>query len=188
MSKNDRDYAARMEGCLYAIRQWQIYEKEGKDPIEEFKKEMKRRGFVRLDITMNEKEFHELVSKMSNNIYNNMLVTLMWALKESEGFGKQRLQRVKKAFDKAVEDTFELNYLCEHYVSMADYCVELNEKYDLGLNTDFVAANEADFDQSQRRFNHEKWLEGIIGTLRQWGYDEPADRFQKKLDNKVIDY
>ena len=181
MAKIDKQMQSRMDGCLYAIHQIENYNKEGKDGLAEFKQEMIRRGFYRLDISITEKEYLELYQSTNNCIYNNMITMMMWALKESEGFGKSRLKRVKAAYDKALLDCMELNYLMNHYVTVSDYAVELNRQYDLGLDAEFLAASQEVFDEAQKKKQHFDWLKGIINTLRMWGYEEPAQRFEEKM-------
>lgn len=184
MGKVDLELKARMDGCLYAIRQIENYNASGKNGLEEFKNEMKRRGFLRLDISITEKIWNDQVNMMFRTLYANTITTLLYALKCQEGWGKVRLQRTKNTFDKVTKDAFDLDYMCEHYVRLQDYAISLNQDYDLGLDINLVSANEDQFDESMERYNTYEWLKGIINQLDLWVYCEAADKFREKIRAK----
>lgn len=79
-----------MQGMLFAHK---IAMERGLDELE---KEIKLRGILKLDIWADKKEVDELYDTLSTNLYQHMLVTVMYSLNNAFGFGRERLMRLKK--------------------------------------------------------------------------------------------
>lgn len=79
-----------MQGMLYAHK---IVMERGLDELE---KDIKMRGVLKLDIWADKKEVDALYDTLSTNLYQHMLVTVMYSLNNEYGFGKDRLERFKK--------------------------------------------------------------------------------------------
>lgn len=105
MAKRDKEYELRMQGMLYAL---EIAKNNG---VEALEKEMKMRGVTRAEITCKEEDVRKMYQMMSQNVYINMLTVVCWTLKENFGFGKQRLQKLKTAFDANAQIIQDLDYM-----------------------------------------------------------------------------
>lgn len=173
----DKEYNARMEGMSKA---YDIAKEQG---IEALFQEIKRRGYFMIDARMSQKEYTEMTEKVCTVIYNNILTCSAYALNQEFGFGEDRLKRWKNAFEKVTDDSFDWNYQSKQYVTMADYAVEMNRKYKLGINVDLVSANEDSFQERRERQEAYKkeYVKGIINTLKLNGYDEAGEFLEGKL-------
>ena len=69
----------------------------------------------------------------------------------------------------------------EHFVNLEDYAVELNQKYNLGLDVPIVAACQSQYDKEDPNYRNAKCLQGIINTLRLAGYHDAADYLTGKM-------
>ena len=173
---NDKLYEARMQGMIYATR---LAQEQG---IDELVKEVKRRGVTKVDLYVTQSKLQEIWDALSNNIYTNMLTTVAWVLHDTYGFGAERLKKFKAKYDKAIEDTLDLDYLGEHYVRLEDYAIELNKKYNLGIDVNVVAYCEEKNDESSPTFKNTFYLDGIINSLRIAGYNNAADYLESKKE------
>ena len=172
----DKSFEWRMQGMIYACK---IAKEKG---VEYLIKDIKRRGVTKADIIYKDSQLSELWDNLSKNIYTNMLVTVLYVLHDRYGFRKERLKKFKNFYDEAVNITLNLDYMGEHYVKMQDYAVELNKKYDLGLDIDKVAVCEDSFDENNPDYHNYKFVDGIIRTLVAAGYDEAAAYLESKKE------
>lgn len=124
----DKEFEQRMQGMVYACR---LAQEQG---IEALVKDVKQRGVTKVDITASDKQLADMWGALSDNIGQNMLTTVVWVLHDTFGFGQKRLQQFMTEFDKAAANLMSLDYMGEHYVTLEDYAVELNQKYNLGLD------------------------------------------------------
>lgn len=170
----DKEYEARMQGMIYA------YNKAKGEGIEALSRDIKKRGITKLTLTATERDMDYCFNQLSKNLYNNALTAVAYTLHDSFGFGKKRLQEFKKAFDKNVEATFDLDYIGEHYVRLEDYAIEINEKYDLGINVAQVSVCQDLHDKDDPRYRRCK-VERIIEELQNAGFNEAAEFIDKKL-------
>ena len=143
MKKSNKELEARIQGMLYAHK---IAKERGLDELE---KEIKLRGILKLDIWADKKEVDALYDTLSTNLYQHMLVTVMYSLNHEFGYGKDRLERFKKEFDKNVLMLTKLDWMGEHYVTFEDWGKELNQKY--GMNFDTTRMKE--LGESQDKHN-----------------------------------
>ena len=118
----DKFYEARIIGYIAA------FQKAKKEGIEALERDIKKRNIVRADLNIPERSMDELFGELSKNLYHNTMTAVAWTLHDVYGFGKKRILDFKKAFDKTVKDTLDLDYMGEHYVKLEDFAVELNER------------------------------------------------------------
>lgn len=167
MAKNNKEFDWRMQGMLYAHK---IVQEKG---LEALTKEIKMRGMLKLDLWARKGEVEELEMMLSKNLYANMLATFMFTLHDMFGFGKSRLQRLKEGLDKAVENVMDLDWMGGRYVRLQDYALELNEKYDLGLDIERII--ECQELQEEPEGKRRVELETMLQELRENGFDDAAE-------------
>lgn len=170
----DKSFEWRMEGMIYA------YNIAKKDGIEALAKDIKQRGILKAPMKFTNKQISEFWSELSQNLYYNMLTTMAYTLHEAFGFGKSRLHKAKAEFDRYALNAIDLDWMGEHYVKLEDYAIELNEKYDLGLDVARIAACQ---DAQERSTDHTGWCKTsrIIEELKAAGYKEAAAFLTKKM-------
>lgn len=174
MSKRDKEFEARMQGMIYAYN----LVKEG--GIEALTADMKKRNFLKAPMKFTTKQMDEFYQYVSTNLYNNMLTTVLYTLHDAYGFGAKRIKDFKRAFDKSVGDTMNLDYMGEHYVRLEDYAVEINDKFNLGLNVNLVAMSQDSYDETDSGYGRCK-VSTVIAELRDNGFFEAAEFLEKKL-------
>lgn len=175
MARKDREYEQWMAGVIYASN------KVVKDGVEELKKDIRKRNLLKVDIRMSERQMQEMYEELSAHVYNNMLVGMLYAIHDCYQFGKVRIKKVKDTFDKLVMDTIDLDYMGQHYVRLEDFAVELNEKYNLGIDISRVVASEESFD-ARRPDYHYCHVDRVLKELRENGFADAAVFLEKKLD------
>lgn len=173
----DKSFEWRMQGMIYACK---LAKEHG---IEYLEKDIKKRGVLKADIIYKDSQVKELWDNLRKNIYTNMLVTVLYVMYDKYGFRKDRLQKFRKFYDEAVKNTLDLDYMGEHYVKMQDYAIELNEKYNMGLDVDRVAFCEDSFDENNPNYRDYEYIDGIIRTLQAAGYTDAAQYLE---DKKVV--
>ena len=170
----DKFYEARMQGMIYALNKV----KEG--GVEALERDMRKRNLLKLPLSMTEGQMDEIYENMSANIYNNMLSIALFTLHDSFQFGKNRIRKFKDAFDKLTLDTVDLDYLGQHYIRFEDFAIEMNEKYDTGINISRVAATTTAID-SKRPDYHYCHIDTLIKELKNNGFKDAAVFIEKKL-------
>lgn len=170
----DKEWEARMQ-CLLSAYQTV---KEG--GLEALEKDIKRRGILGMPLAVSSKEAKKYYDNVSRNVYNNMLTGMLYALHDTFGFGKKRLDRLKAAFDRIVMCTQDLDYMGEHYVKLEDFAIELNEKYELDIDANIVAATQDIFDGRREEFRSCK-VDKVIRELRENGFVEAAEFLDRKM-------
>lgn len=171
----DKYYEARMQGAVWAGN---LIKKEG---LEAFDRDMRKRNLLKFAITVTEKEMDETYRDMNALIYHTLITGVLWTLHDMYTFGKKRLKEFKEAFDKTVEDTFDLDYMGEHYIRLEDFAVELNQRYDLGIDIPRVAVVQESYDKRNSKY-HMLRAERVIQELREAGYPDAAKFLEAKLD------
>lgn len=168
MAKVDKEYKTRMEGYVSAYR----FAKE--HGLDELEKDIKRRGFLQIPVQISKKEVDRFIEQISENLTHTMRTVMLYTLHRELGFGKKRLQRINEKFDKHTNAVFNFDYLGNHYVKLEDYAVEMNDKYDLGLDVERVAA-------CQDTCRHEKEnirmanVDVLIQRLYEYGFEDAAE-------------
>lgn len=174
MAKRDKDYENRMAGYIAA---YNIAKKEG---IEALEKDLRMRNVLKIDINVPGNKMKEYFEEISRNLYHNTLTAVAWTLHEGYGFGKKRIHEFKQAFDKTVQDTLDLDYLGEHYVKLEDFALELNQKYDLGIDYIRVAACQEVHDEGDANYRMCK-IDRVLQELCDGGFKDAAVFIEGKL-------
>ncbi len=172
----DKEFESRMQGMVYAC---QLAQEQGIDALVA---EVRKRGVTRVDITASDKQLNDMWGALSDNIGQNMLITVAWVLHDTFGFGQKRLQQFMTEFDKATSDLMNLDYMGEHYVTLEDYAVELNQKYDLGLDVIKATLATDMADKQDARVGNADKVTGIINALRLVGYEDAAAYLESKKE------
>lgn len=134
MSKIDKEYQIRMQGMIYALN---LAKKEG---IEALEKDIRNRNILKAPMNITEKQMDEFYSTMSANVYNRMLTVVVATLNDCFGYGEKRLKDFKKQFDEKTLVMSTLDKFGDNYATFTDYAIELNKKYNLGINIPVVMA------------------------------------------------
>lgn len=170
----DKEFEQRMQGMVYACR---LAQEQGIDALV---KTVKQRGVTKVDITASDKQLNDMWGALSDNIGQNMLTTVAWVLHDAFGFGQKRLQQFMTEFDKATANLMSLDYMGEHYVTLEDYAVELNQKYDLGLDVIKATLATDMADKQDARVGNTDKVTGIINALRLAGHEDAAAYLESK--------
>ena len=101
-------------------------------------------------------------------------------LHDSFGYGKKRIKAFKEKFDKITETATNLDYLGDHYVTLADYAEYLNEECDLGIDTERVAIAQESYDEKSESY-HAANIEEVLKVLRDGGYEDASEFLEGKL-------
>ena len=171
----DRFYEARMQGMIYA------FNKAKAEGIEALERDMKKRNLLKLPLSMTESQMEEIYENLTANIYNNMLSVALFALHDSFKFGKGRIRKFKDEFDKLTLATVDLDYMGQHYVRFEDFALEMNERYDTGIDISRVAANTTAIDERRELFRH-CHVDKVLQELRENGFADAAVFLEQKLD------
>lgn len=170
----DKTFEWRMQGMIYA------YKMAKENGLKALEQDIKRRNVLKADIVYKDSQLQEFWDSLSRNIYTNMLTSVLWVLYDKYGFRKERLHKFKRFYDEAVQIAIDLDYMGEHYVTLTDYAVELNEKYHMGLDTEIVAYCEECNDKSNPKFQNSEYIDGVIHTLVAAGYVDAAQYLEGK--------
>ncbi len=165
-----------MQGMVYACR---LAQEQG---VEALVKAVKQRGVTKVDITASDKQLADMWGALSDNIGQNMLATIVWVLHDTFGFGQKRLQQFMTEFDKATANLMSLDYMGEHYVTLEDYAVELNQKYNLGLDVIKATLATDMADKQDARVGNVDKVTGIINALRLAGHEDAAAYLESKKE------
>ena len=175
MSKSDKEFYWRMQGVIYALK----IVKEG--GIEALEKEIRMRNVTMAPFGCQEKQINQLYGAFSKNIYVNMLSAMSWTLHDSFGFGKKRLERLRDDFQRNTEAIQDLDYMGQHYVRLQDYAIELNRKYDLGIDVERIASCEENYDKTDDRTRMCR-IDRVLEVLKNEGYEAAAGFLERKLE------
>lgn len=174
MAKRDKDYENRMAGYIAA------YNKAKTEGVDALERDLRMRNMLKVDIATPEKKLREQFEYLSTNVYANTMTAMMWTLHDVYGMGKKRLHEFKKAFDKVVKDSYDLDWLGEHYVKLEDFALELNKKYDIGIDYMRVAVCQELMDEDRETYRMCK-IDRVLEELREGGYKEAAMFIENKL-------
>ena len=174
MGRVDKEFEARMQGMIYAYN----LAKEG--GLEALDADMKKRNITKAPMKFSTKQMDEFYKYVADNIYTNVFTVACYTLYDNFGYGKEQLTEFKRLFDKNVGYTVNLDYMGEHYVRLEDYAVELNEKFNLGIDANIVAMSQDSYDEVDFRYKRCK-VETVISELRDNGFFEAAEFLEKKM-------
>lgn len=167
MARRDSDFELRMSGILYAYK---IAKEKG---IEELEKDIKMRGVLSIPLGYTKGDMDRFLEYLKTNFYNSIMSVACIALEETFGFKKTRLQRFKEAFAKATTDMMDLDYIGENYVTLEDYAVYLNDRYDLDIDVEVVSVCQENANANHPDYHMVK-AERLIEVMRQDGYEDAA--------------
>jgi hypothetical protein len=160
-------------------------QESGLDPYAELYKECKRRGLMNCPVQISEDMYREWYSALGENLHTTVKCMTLYTLKEKFGFGKTRLQRFQAEFDNLMQNIMDLDYMGEHYETMTDCAVELNEQYDLGIDVDRVAVCQDSHDENNKLYRDYTGFKGAIGVLRTMGEHEVADKLENHMNKEI---
>lgn len=177
MSRPSKEFENRMQGMIYALN---LAKSEG---IEALESDIKKRGFTRAPMKFSQKDIDGFIEFMSENLYATTMTVWMYTLNSEFGFGKQRLQKLKEAFESNTAMLLDFDDLGNHYVDMEDYANYLNKKYDLGLDSSKVSMcqKSSTTDKSNR---HMANVDTVIEMLRKNGYGDAAEYLEGMIVRK----
>lgn len=171
----DKLYEARIAGYVAA------FNKAKQEGLEALERDIKKRNLLKFDLNVSEKKMHEYFGELSKNLYHNALTAVAYTLHKDYGFGKKRIKEFKEAFDKNVQATLDLDYMGIHYVRMDDFAVELNERFNLGIDVNRVAVCQKNYDKDDKMYRMCK-VDRILRELKENGFKEAAVFLEKKLE------
>lgn len=173
MARIDKETKLRMEGYVQAL----VYAKE--HGLEGLELDVKRRGYFGIPIQISKREVDKFMMNISENLVQTMNTVMLWVLHTELGFGKIRLRRIKEKFDKETNKIFDFDYMGNHYVRIDDYAVYLNEKYNLGMDADRIAACQDTCRYEKDNIGMVR-LETMIKVLEENGYKDAAQFLKEK--------
>ena len=168
MAKRDKDFELRMSGMLYAYK---IAKEQGMEALE---KDIRTRNILKMPLGYSMEDMDKFLEYLKTNFYNSIMSVACIALEETFGFKKVRLKRFKEAFAKATTDVMDLDYIGENYVTLEDYAVYLNEKYDLDIDVEVVEICQENANSKHPEYHMVK-VERLVEMMKQDGYKEAAE-------------
>ena len=166
MAKTDKIFEWTMHGM---IRARNIVKEKG---IEELDREIRMRGLLKVPVTVTTEKINKWSEDIKENIYNNMLTATLYALHEEFGFGNKYNEIALQAMD--------FDWLGQHYVSLEDYAKDLNERYDMNLDSDAIGANQNSYEVTVDMADRCK-LSTVIEELNNNGFSDAAMFLKSKL-------
>jgi len=174
MAKTDKIFEWTMHGM---IRARNIVKEKG---IEELDREIRMRGLLKVPVTVTTEKINKWSESIKENIYNNMLTATLYALHEEFGFGKYRLRRFRNKYNEIALQAMDFDWLGQHYVSLEDYAKDLNERYDMNLDSDAIGANQNSYEVTVDMADRCK-LSTVIEELNSNGFSDAAMFLELKL-------
>lgn len=175
MAKVSKEFEWRMQGMLYAHK---IAKEQGVEALEE---DIRTRNFLRAPLNISKKEIDQFKVFLSENLYHTMLTVTLMVLHDHLGFAKKRLLDFKEKFDAMTETIFDFDQVGQHYVTLEDYAVYLNEKADLGLDVARIA-NCQETCSYEKEWRNMANVDNLIGSLKEAGFEDAAEWLQKKVN------
>lgn len=181
MAKASKEFTNRMEGMIFAYNVAKKAEEEKKGSgLEALKNDIKMRGFFRAPMKFTTKQIDEYIDFTSKNLYATMSAVTLMTLRDEFGFAKVRLDRFMEAFDKKVEMVTDFSKWGNHYATLEDYAIWLNQEYNLGLDVERVA-------MCQENYSKEELLKGKADIKEVYEYlKEHGEERAAKLVEEMI--
>jgi len=174
MARLDKEQQATMMGMVY------IMDYARKNGFEAAEMELKRRGYTNMPIRCPDSQLSKAIHDISENVYQMMLVAMLYAAHDEFGFGPDRLKRLKSKFNHLVENTYDLDYMSCHYITMADYANELMEKYGVLFDLAKIERLQESFDKKEPNYRMCN-VDRVLEELKKAGYEEAAAFLERKL-------
>lgn len=175
MAKRDSEYEWRMQGMIYACN---IAKEQG---VEALERDIKKRGMLKAPLKFSQKQMDEFVEYCSHNLYANMFATMAYSLHELYGFGGERIKKLQEHIGKLVNNVMDMDYMGEHYIRLEDYAIELNEKYNLGIDVARIASCQDLVDEKEESGFHLAKIEKVCEEMREAGFQDAAAWLEKKV-------
>ena len=175
MAKINKEYQARMDGMIYAHN---VAKEKGIDALT---KEIKMRNILKADLWARSDEVNALYGNISINCYTSIMITMLYTLNTTLGFGKDRLHRLKGCFDKNANGLFDVDRWGEPYETLGERERFLREKY--GFDFSDKAIEEIEDTQQNNKYNPEYKrceLSAICDLLDASGYNDAASFLREK--------
>lgn len=176
MAKRDKDYEIRMQSMIYA------YNKAKEEGLDALERDIKMRGITRIPLVYKEEDARKMMYIIGNNVTMNVLTVSCVVLNELYGFGQKRLRDFMDQFTKRTDLVVDMDYMGTHYATLDGYAVEINEKYNLGIDVGVLATCQELSDQNNPRY-HMCQVEEVIASLERDGFQEAADRLRWRMED-----
>ena len=174
MARRDKEYEARMHGMIYALN------KAKTEGIGALERDIKKRNITKIAMNIPEKEIDRVFAELGDNVRATVFTLVFMVLHDVFEFRKVRLHRFRDHFNKLFDDIFDLDYMGEHYVRLEDFAIEMNEKYDMGIDLKRVIVCQELSDSENPRYRVPR-IERVIEELRNNGFEDAAVFLEKKL-------
>lgn len=169
-SKADEIIKLRNEGMAYG---YQIFKKYGE---EEFEKQVKMRGLLKVTMKFTPEEVMETVTTISKRTYNLMLAICYTALHDGFGFGKERLTKFRKLVEEKSYVADRPDPLGRYYVTFEDYANEANKLYDFQIDTEILKEVQKLHEGNNRKYIA---VDALVKTLLENGRNDVAEELAK---------
>lgn len=176
MGKKDDIITLRNEGMAYALA---IAKKDG---VEELERQVKIRGAAKVSLRFTKEELRESMRTMSERIYANQLTLWYAVFHDKMGFGKDRMQRLKRWYDEKLALVAGKDPMGEHWARFEDYAEEANKLHGLGIDMDAIIGTQNDVDRDGGAKTVEAWA--AVCWLRDRGHAKAADALEGELFGK----
>ena len=174
MAKRDKDFENRMIGYMGAYK---LAKTEGLEALE---KDIKRRNITHLDFTVSPKKIVDDYNIIARRTVTNVMAGTLWVLHDGFGFEKQRLHNFRENFDDLMKVLGDIDYFGERYVRLEDFAIELNEKYDLGIDVNLVAACQEVYDNGDKSYRLCR-IDKVLQELRENGFEDAVKFIESKM-------
>lgn len=95
---------------------------------------------------------------------------------------QKRLRDFMDQFTKRTDLVVDMDYMGAHYATLGGYAVEMNEKYNLGIDVGVLATCQELSDQNNPKY-HMCQVEEVIASLERDGFQEAADRLRWRMED-----
>lgn len=171
----DKEYEVRMQGMIYALN------KTKTEGVEALERDIRKRNITKIVMNVPEKEMDRIFAELGENVRNTVFTLVFTALYDVFGFREKRLKKFRDYVNKLFNDIFDLDYMGEHYVRLEDFAIEMNEKYNMGIDLRRVIVCQGLQDKEDKRYHMMK-AERVIQELKAAGFEDAAKFLEAKLD------
>lgn len=171
----DKEYEVRMQGMIYALN------KAKTEGVEALERDIRKRNITKIIMNVPEKEMDRIFAELGENLRNTVFTLVFTALYDVFGFRDKRLKKFRDYVNKLFNDILDLDYMGEHYVRLEDFAIEMNEKYNMGIDLKRVIVCQGLHDKEDKRYHMMK-AERVIQELKKAGFEDAANFLEAKLD------
>lgn len=171
-SKANEIIKLRNEGMAYALR----IAKEG--GVDELERQVRMRGLLKVSVKFTQDEIYQSAENISERVYNNMLTIWYAVFHDRLGFGKERIQRLKRWFDEKVFVVGEQSPMGHHWATFEDYAEEANRLCGLGIDLDKIRETQAINEEKEVK---KLYADEVIGWLNKHGYPDASEAVRKEV-------